>query len=133
MSKIGLRKANCGVNVGVCLVTPIYTYTGYGNICYLILERNGSWCILHLLSVFYSLLKAFMKILKQNSTHQAIQQNGRIEIWTKGVKEEDFELKAEYLYSIPTNNKDDLFAIFERYNEDNRINVAEANEEFKYH
>lgn len=74
-----------------------------------------------------------MKILKQNSTHQAIQQNGRIEIWTKGVKEEDFELKAEYLYSIPTNNKDDLFAIFERYNEDNRINVAEANEEFKYH
>lgn len=71
------------------------------------------------------------KTLKQNSTHKAIHQNGRIEIWTKGFIDEDFELKEEYLYSIPTSNKDDLFAIFERYDEDNRINVAEANEEFK--
>ena len=71
-----------------------------------------------------------MKTLKENSTHKALEnkEKNTIEIWTQGFKDEDFELKSEYLYSIPLSHVDDLFAIFERYDEDNRINMAELNE-----
>ncbi len=80
------------------------------------------------------------QILKQNSTHKAVKENNVINIYTndlnipKGynypngeVENEGFFIKGEFLYSIPVENKDDLFATFERYDEDNRINVAEFN------
>ena len=69
----------------------------------------------------------------QNSTHKTKvnKVNKTIEIWTKGFRVEDYERKPEYLYSIPANHSDDLFAIFERLDEDNRINMAEANEALK--
>lgn len=82
-----------------------------------------------------------MKVVKQNSTHKAIQNDrkNRIEIWSKGLSLPEttpgagdaLEIKPEYLYSIPIENKDDLFSIFENLDEQNRINIAEANEEFK--
>ena len=71
------------------------------------------------------------KILKQNSTHKAVSEDGKIKIYIKGFEIDDLKVKDEYLYSIPLKNKDDLFDIFERFDEDNRINRAEANGEFK--
>lgn len=81
-----------------------------------------------------------MKILQENSTHQAIKQNGQIEIWTKGCEIpggflngewiEGLTIKSEFLYPVSLEDEDDLFAIFERLDENNRINRAEANAEF---
>lgn len=70
------------------------------------------------------------QILKQNSTHKAVANPDTmmIDIFIKGFEIDELKFKDEYLYSIPKNCSDDLFSIFERYNEDNRINVAEANE-----
>ena len=87
------------------------------------------------------------QILKQNNTHKAVVEirNGKkvIAIYTKGMTIDMFEgepnqaelpkefphwFKDEYQYSILLENRDDLFAIFERLDEDNRINLAEANE-----
>lgn len=78
------------------------------------------------------------KILQQNSTHKAVAQNGKIAIYTKGliipvgykypngdVETEEFVIKPELLYVISLDRKDDLLAIFERFDEDNRCNVAE--------
>jgi len=71
------------------------------------------------------------KILKENSTHKAVlEPGGKIKIYIKGFEIDDMKYDDEYLYSIPVEDEDDLFAIFERYDEDNRINVAEANVEF---
>jgi hypothetical protein len=69
-------------------------------------------------------------ILQENSTHKAIQNKdkNRIEIWLKGIEFEDISIKPEYLYSIPLANEDDLFAIFENLDEQNRINVFEFND-----
>ena len=77
-------------------------------------------------------------ILKENSTHKAVKENGKIRIYLKGlsiekgyvypngdVEEDDFFLAGEYLYSLPLEDEDDLLSIFDRYDEDNRINVAE--------
>ena len=72
-----------------------------------------------------------MKVLQQNSTHKAVQIDGVIKIYLKGCEfgkpsDSDYLIfKDEYLYSISLENKDDLFSIFERYDEDNRINCAE--------
>jgi len=38
----------------------------------------------------------------------------------------------EKLWTIPLEDKDDLFAIFERLDEDNRINMTEARNEFGF-
>lgn len=67
------------------------------------------------------------KILQQNSTHKAIlnTEKNRIEIWIKGLDIEDIHIAPEYLWFIPIEEQDDLFAIFERLDEDNRCNVAE--------
>ena len=70
-----------------------------------------------------------MKIIQQNSTHFAKINtiDNTIELWTKGLEIEDLKIEPEYLYSIPLENEDDLFSIFERLDEDNRINLYEAN------
>lgn len=64
-------------------------------------------------------------ILKENSTHKAVKENGRINIYLKGIDYEDIHMPAELLYFIMEDEEDDLFAIFERYDENNRINMAE--------
>lgn len=68
------------------------------------------------------------QIVKQISTHKAIKENGQISIYIKGLIIDGEEIfKDELLYNIPLKNKDDLFAIFERFQEDNRINLNEFN------
>lgn len=77
-----------------------------------------------------------MKILQQNSTHKAVLVDNKIKIYIKGFEcgkptDVDYlKFEDEYCYSIPAENKDDLFAIFERLDEDNRCNLAEANSMF---
>lgn len=71
-----------------------------------------------------------MKTLQQNSTHKAVLNGNKIEIWIKGATIGGVVIKREYLYSIPKENKDDLFAIFEDLDETNRIYLAEAEQEF---
>lgn len=71
------------------------------------------------------------KILKQISTHKAILNGNKIDIFITGFEIEDLKYEDEFLFSIPANEEDDLLAIFDRFDEDNRINRAEANEEFK--
>lgn len=71
------------------------------------------------------------RIIKQNSTHKAVKENGRINIYIKGFEIEDLKYDDEFLYSISLDQEDDLFAIFERYDEDNRCNVAEFLEAMK--
>ena len=89
-----------------------------------------------------------MGTLKEISTHKAIHENGVINIYSKGM---DFDINElapdgsklwdgnekekypdwftdELLWTIPYNERDDLFAIFERLEEDNRIGLAELNE-----
>jgi hypothetical protein len=66
-----------------------------------------------------------MKILKENSTHVAILNGSKIDIFIKGIKFEDIDIPKEILYSIPKEQEDDLFAIFERYEEDARIMLYE--------
>lgn len=71
-----------------------------------------------------------MKV-RENSTHEAIKKNGKISIFIKGMTFEDgTTFDPEFLYSIPEENEDDLTAIFDRFDEDNRCNLAEANGEF---
>jgi hypothetical protein len=72
-----------------------------------------------------------MKTLKENATHEAIlnTEKNRIEIWLKGIEFEDLLIKPEYLYSIPKENEDDLFAIFENLDETNRILAYEFRQE----
>ena len=77
-----------------------------------------------------------MKNLKEISTHKAIQENVVINIYQKGCEKDDIldadfikkypaMFKDELLWTIPISDKDDLFAIFERLEEDNRIGLAE--------
>ncbi len=70
--------------------------------------------------------------LKQNSTHEAIKNviNGKIDIYIKGMTFEDgMSFDPEYLYSIDGSQVDDLEAIFDRFDEENRINRAEFYQE----
>lgn len=77
----------------------------------------------------YCMKKA--RILKQNNTHKAVLENGRINIYIKGFEIDDLKYSDEFLWWIPVEQKDDLFAIFENFDEQNRINRAEAAVEFK--
>jgi hypothetical protein len=80
-----------------------------------------------------------MTILKQISTHKAVYENGEISVYLNelhipsgmfnGVWYAESSYPSEKLYTLPLNRKDDLEAIFDRYEEDNRVNVAELNEE----
>lgn len=69
-------------------------------------------------------------LLQQNSTHVARRNGDLIDICIKALVFEDMSFPEEHLYSIPAKNEDDLLAIFERLDENNRINLAEANQEF---
>lgn len=84
------------------------------------------------------------KIIAQISTHKAVKTAKNIEIWMKGlsipigykypngdIEEKGFHYDAELLYAIPLENEDDVLAIMERYAEDNRVNMAELNDEMK--
>lgn len=72
-----------------------------------------------------------MNILQQNSTHKAVKKNGKIVIYLKGFTCGDFSCSDEKLYSIPEENSDDLLAIFEELDENNRTNVAEFSAAFQ--
>ena len=68
-----------------------------------------------------------MKI-QEISTHKAIREGNEIHIIQKGLTiDEEVFSKDELLYKIPAGNEDDVFAIMERYEEDNRCNLAELN------
>lgn len=69
------------------------------------------------------------KVVKQNSTHVAIQEVDRIVIYTKGLIFDDVTINPERLFSIKNEEKDDLLAYFEQFDENNRVNVAEYKEE----
>lgn len=64
-------------------------------------------------------------ITQQNSTHKAVKEGRKITIYIKGIDFDGLIIEDEPLYSIPAENEDDLFEIFERLDEQNRINVAE--------
>jgi len=84
-----------------------------------------------------------MKILKEISTHKAILENGVINIYIKGFgiddkapdgskmwTEEDTKkhpdwFRDEKIDSIPAEEEEDLFAIFEILEENNRCNANE--------
>ena len=66
-----------------------------------------------------------MNTMKEISTHIAVKENGRINIYSKGLTLDDLVIKPELLWSIDSDNQDDLFAIFERLEENNRCNAAE--------
>lgn len=85
------------------------------------------------------------KIINQISTHKAVKNGNKIDIILKGisipvgykypngdVEKEGFFMADEFLYSIPAENEDDLFSIFESLEEENRINVAEFKGSFEY-
>lgn len=79
-------------------------------------------------------------MISEISTHKAVKNGNRIDIILKGisipvgykypngeVEAEGFFTPDELLYSIPAEDADDVDAIMERYEEDNRINLAELN------
>ena len=82
-----------------------------------------------------------MKTLKEISTHIAILENGVINIYSKGLTPEDLDewfvkkypdvFKDELLWTIPIGNEDDLFAIFDNLEENNRCNVDEFENEMQ--
>jgi len=69
-------------------------------------------------------------IIQQISTHKAVVNNDKIDIFLKGFEIGSYKCEDELMYRIPLENKDDVFSIMERYQEDNRINLAQANGEF---
>jgi hypothetical protein len=76
------------------------------------------------------------KRLQSNSTHIAYRVNNEIQIWVIGLTwvNDDNSVslyKPELQWTIPANEEEDLFAIFERLNEDNRCNMAELNNELR--
>ena len=65
-------------------------------------------------------MKKKEKILKQIATHKAVKVGKEIHIIEKGIDFEDLHYPDVLLYTIPLENKDDLFAIFEDFEETNR-------------
>lgn len=70
-------------------------------------------------------MKNQSNILQEINTHKAVLNGNLIDIVEKGIDFEDMHYPEEVLYSIPADEKEDLFAIFERLEENNRINRAE--------
>lgn len=75
------------------------------------------------------------KILQEISTHKAVKKGDKIYIYIKGMPIENAEdkrlakkyphwFKDELIRTIPAENEDDLFYIFENYEEENRINLS---------
>lgn len=67
-----------------------------------------------------------MKTLKETSTHKAVRKDDVIQIIEKGI-EDDPSFPDEVIDEIPAENEDDLFAIFERLEENLRCLIAEFN------
>lgn len=76
------------------------------------------------------------KILKEISTHKAVKKDDKIYIYIKGMpirNEDDRVLEEKYpdwykdelIMTIPSENEDNLFDIFESFEENNRVNRAE--------
>tara|TARA_R110000803_G_scaffold145933_3_gene211741 strand:+ start:26471 stop:26737 length:267 start_codon:yes stop_codon:yes gene_type:complete len=63
-------------------------------------------------------------------THVAIKTSKNIEIAHPRIVFGDYVSKFQLLYTIPLDREDDVFAIMERYQEDNRCNLAQANGEY---
>lgn len=61
-----------------------------------------------------------MKVLRENNTHKAVKNGKNIDIISKGFEFNGIEFKDEFLYSIPLDNEDDLFSIFEGIEEETR-------------
>jgi len=72
------------------------------------------------------------KIVKKNSTHVAMRTATCIQIWILGFTLEDLNYAPEHLYDIELSRQDDLFAIFEELDEENRCNMAAAKMEFGF-
>jgi hypothetical protein len=79
------------------------------------------------------------KILKEISTHKAVKECNYINIYIKGFTlpesypgaNDSLSYKDELIDRLPLDREDDLFSIFENFEENNRVMVAEANAEFK--
>jgi hypothetical protein len=69
-------------------------------------------------------------IIAQNATHKAVAEHGQISIYLKGFDIEGTHYPDEFMYSIAEDMEDDVLAIFERYDEDNRLNVVEFQREY---
>ncbi len=87
--------------------------------------------------------KKVNSIIKQNDTHKAVKDGKFIKIYLKGTDKKEYEntypdsfqedvknyphwFKDELLYTIPLENVDDLFAYFERFEEDMRCLINEV-------
>ncbi|MDA3780358.1 MAG: hypothetical protein PF487_09115 [Bacteroidales bacterium] len=78
-----------------------------------------------------------MKVLKENNTHKAVEDIGVISIYSKGLNNDDLEFidkfphmfEDEFLFNV--DYEEDLFAIFEQFEENSRVLFNEANAEFK--
>ena len=70
-----------------------------------------------------------MKTLTENNTHKAVKENNVINIYLKGFEIGGLKFNDELLWTIPITEEADLFAIFERLDEDNRCNMAELENE----
>ena len=67
------------------------------------------------------------KLISEISTHKAIVKDNVINIIKKGLYIDDsLSWDDEILYTIPIERKDDVFAIMERFSEQNRINLSEC-------
>lgn len=82
------------------------------------------------------------EIIQEIGTHKAVFENGKIKIYLKGIDKNaktpdgsSFEpefierfpdlFKDRCIGTLPLENEDDLFAIFENFEETNRFNVNE--------
>lgn len=66
-------------------------------------------------------------LISEISTHKAIVKDNVINIIKKGLYIDDsLSWDDEILYTIPIERKDDVFAIMERFSEQNRINLSEC-------
>tara|TARA_R110002124_G_scaffold212856_2_gene378931 strand:+ start:9688 stop:11475 length:1788 start_codon:yes stop_codon:yes gene_type:complete len=70
------------------------------------------------------------EIIKQISTHKAVRNGDKIDIISKGFEIGDLKYSDEVLYSIPTENEEDLMSIFNNLQEEIRILLAQSNVEF---
>lgn len=74
------------------------------------------------------------KVLMEIDTHKAIKDGDKIKIYRKELEfDSNYDIigeKMQLLYSIPSENEDDLLPIFYDFEETNRVLMAEANSEF---
>lgn len=66
-----------------------------------------------------------MRIIKEITTHKAVLIGNEIHIIQKGITFEELAFPDEPLYKILADQEDDVEAIMERYEEDNRVMCQE--------